>query len=219
MTDRNKIPATPGRPPGRAADEVRGALLAAAREHFLDKEFRAVSVRQIAATAGVNGAMVNYYFGSKQGLYLAMVDELLKALENDMAQMREQGQLGVVDFIRSYSRLLFDNPWWPNFLIREVMFSEGEIREAVLQRFATVFAPELLANINREIRAGHYRADLDPRLTLVSLMGMTVFPFLASPVIREVMQMELDESLLEQLTRHSAQLFLHGVESTPQTEG
>lgn len=200
-----------GRPAGRSADEVRDSLLQAARDLFLKKEFRAVSVREIAAEADVNPAMVNYYFGSKQGLYLAMVDDVLQSLQGDLTRLGEQDDFSVAEFTNSYCRLLARNPWWPNFLVREVLFSEGEIREAVLDKFAAVFAPQLLANIIREQSSGHYRHDLDPRLTLLSLMGMTVFPFLAGPALKTIMNMEMTEELAGELASHNARLFLEGV--------
>lgn len=203
-----------GRPAGRSADEVRGSLLQAARDLFLKKEFRAVSVRQIAEHAGVNPAMVNYYFDSKQGLYLAMVDDVLQSLQGDLQRLGEQGDLTVAEFTSSYCRLLARNPWWPNFLVREVLFSDGEIREAVLAKFASVFAPQLLANIIREQASGHYRRDLDPRLTLLSLMGMTVFPFLAGPALKTIMNMEMTEELADDLATHNTRLFLEGVTDT-----
>jgi AcrR family transcriptional regulator len=201
---------TPGRPAGRSGDQVKADLLAAARENFLSKEFKAVSVRAIATAAGVNGAMVNYYFGSKQGLYLAMVEELLTALREDLDKLDKTGNFSAADFCASYSRLLARNPWWPNFVVREVLFSDGDIREKVLQRIASGFAPRLLANIQTEINSGHYRQDLDPRLTLMSLMGMTVFPFLAGPALKTIMNVELDPAFAEQLAQHNTQLFLHG---------
>ena len=78
-----------GRPSGRDSDKVRRNLLEAARDHFLKRDFKAVSLRQIASSAGVNGAMVNYYFGGKQGLYLAMVDEVFESLESKMAGLSD----------------------------------------------------------------------------------------------------------------------------------
>jgi len=200
-----------GRPAGRPADKVKDALLQSARELFLKKEFKAVAVRQIAERAGVNPAMVNYYFGSKQGLYLAMVDDVLQSLQQDLQKLTAQNDFSVAEFTSNYCRMLARNPWWPNFLVREVLFSEGEIREAVLRKFGSIFAPQLLANISNEQAAGNYRKDLDPRLTLLSLMGMTVFPFLSGPALKTIMNIEMDEDLAEELARHNAKLFLEGV--------
>ena len=60
---------TRGRPKTTGAEDVRDALLNAARDLFLRYGYRAVSSRQIAAAAGANSAMIAYYFGGKPGLY------------------------------------------------------------------------------------------------------------------------------------------------------
>jgi len=202
---------TVGRPAGKDNDKVRSELLNAARQHFIRSEFKAVSVRQIAETAGVNGAMVSYYFGNKLGLYLAMVEELLASLEASFGELGDAQELTLEDFSRNYSRILAENPWWPNFMVREVLFSEGETRDAVVALFASSFASRLLAKINQEIDSGHYRSDLNPALTMVSLMGMTVFPFLAKPIMQQVLNVELDGDAVEMLANHNINLFHHGV--------
>ena len=66
-------PRRPGRPAGGTA-EVREALLAQARDLFLQQGFGAVSTRRIAAAAGTTPAMIHYHFGDKLGLYLAMIE-------------------------------------------------------------------------------------------------------------------------------------------------
>ena len=201
-----------GRPAGRDSEQVRADLLNAAREHFLSREFKAVSIRRIAATAGVNGAMVNYYFGGKQGLYMAMVEDLFQRLESSLGELDKDSTLTVADFSKSYCKLLAANPWWPNFFIREVLFSEGVTREAIIDKFRSVFAPKLLQSIRSEISAGHFRQDLNPGLTLLSLMGMTIFPFIAKPMVEQILKLSLDESTVSALAAHNTEVFLHGVE-------
>lgn len=212
---------TVGRPAGSDGDRVRSDLLQAARSLFLKSEFKAVSLRQLAETAGVNAAMVNYYFGGKQGLYLAMIEELLSGLEATLSEIGNSEELTITDFSRSYSQALLENPWWPNFLIREVLFGEGETRQAVMQRFASSFGPRLMGSISKEIGTGTYRQDLDPAMTMVSLMGMTIFPFLARPVLETILKVEIDQAFVDRLAVHNAKLFQEGVlasrkeESTP----
>ena len=200
-----------GRPSGADNEKVRSALLNAARQHFIQSEFKAVSVRQIAETAGVNGAMVSYYFGNKLGLYLAMVEELLATLEASFGELSDSQEVTLEDFSRNYSRILAENPWWPNFMVREVLFSEGETRDAVVALFSSSFASRLLGKINQEIESGHYRSDLNPALTMISLMGMTVFPFIAKPIMQQVLKVDLDSSAVEMLANHNISLFHHGV--------
>lgn len=205
----------PGRPAGRDSERVKADLMKAAQEHFLKRDFKAVSLRAIAQSAGVNGAMVSYYFGSKHGLYMAMVDKLLSNLSRSFDNV---SHLSVAEFSASYSQLISENPWWPNFIVREVLFSEGETRQAVVARFGSLFAPKLLESITEEIELGNFRADLNPQLALMSLLGLTVFPFLARPMLEESLNMTLDEKTVGILAAHNTQLFLTGVES-PDTKG
>ncbi|GAA1271071.1 TetR family transcriptional regulator [Saccharothrix xinjiangensis] len=60
---------------GRRAggEDTREALLSAAREVFVDRGFEGATVRAIAARAGVDAAMVNHWFGSKEGLFAKAV--------------------------------------------------------------------------------------------------------------------------------------------------
>lgn len=61
-------------PPKHAVgDETRQALLDAATRVFLDQGFRAARVRDIATAAGVRLSAINYHFGGKEGLYLAVL--------------------------------------------------------------------------------------------------------------------------------------------------
>jgi TetR/AcrR family transcriptional regulator len=211
MTSESPTKSNLGRPAGRDSDKVRAALIEAARQHFLSREFKAVSIREIAESAGVNGAMVNYYFGGKQGLYMAMVESVLTELDESLQELSTNNELTIADFGQSYGLLLARNPWWPNFMIREVLFSEGPTKEAVVKKFGAIIGPKLLGLVQQEIENGHYREDLNPQLTIIAFMAMTIFPFLARPVIEQVFSMNLDEKTVAAISAHNTQLFLHGV--------
>lgn len=64
------------RRPGPRADraDVRGDILTAARELFARKGFQGTTLRAVAAAAGVDVALVPYYFGNKQGLFTASLE-------------------------------------------------------------------------------------------------------------------------------------------------
>jgi AcrR family transcriptional regulator len=66
----------PGRRRGRRSggEDTRAALLAAARAVFAEQGYQGATVRGIAARAGVDAAMVNHWFGGKQGLFAAIVE-------------------------------------------------------------------------------------------------------------------------------------------------
>jgi AcrR family transcriptional regulator len=65
-------PRTRGRRAGQS--ETKDAIRAAARERFLQDGYAGVTLRSIAAAAGVDVALVSYWFGSKQGLFAAALE-------------------------------------------------------------------------------------------------------------------------------------------------
>jgi AcrR family transcriptional regulator len=81
----------PGRPPAASGaphggDEVRASLLAAATRLFAELGPSRVSIRQIAAEAGVNHGLVHYYFGSKDGLLSAVLDSCARQIADELTQ-------------------------------------------------------------------------------------------------------------------------------------
>ena len=80
----------PGRPAGGTA-EVREALLAQARDLFLQQGFGAVSTRRIAAAAGTTPAMIHDHFRDKRGLFLAMMETAARPVLAAVQHMSEAG--------------------------------------------------------------------------------------------------------------------------------
>jgi AcrR family transcriptional regulator len=84
-----------GRPPGDS--DTREQILQAGRRLFLSTGYRGVSLRTIAAEAGVDSALISYYFGSKRGLFAAIMrlhvspaDVVRQSLPGDPACLPER---------------------------------------------------------------------------------------------------------------------------------
>ncbi|WP_035752881.1 TetR/AcrR family transcriptional regulator [Parafrankia discariae] len=94
-----------GRRPG--GSDSRERILAAARERFLADGYQAVTLRSVAAAAGVDSALPSYFFGSKQGLFAAsmalavnpadVLDHVLAGEHDGLAERVLRGVLGVWD--------------------------------------------------------------------------------------------------------------------------
>ena len=80
-----------------------------------------------------------------------------------------------------------------------------------MQRFASSFGPKLIGSISKDIDAGHYRSDLNPAMAMVSLMGMTIFPFLARPMLENILQTNIDQNFVDMIAEHNTRLFHQGV--------
>jgi TetR/AcrR family transcriptional regulator len=203
-----------GRPPQKATHpDVREALVEAARRLFAGRGFHEVGTREIAREAGVNPAMIHYYFADKEGLYRAMLERTLERL---LAGFREiaaapAGARGPIpELLRLYVGTLSRDPWLPRLMIREVLSDGAPFREEFIERFAKRAASLIPALMEQERKAGRLRGDLDPVLATLSLMGMTIFPFLAFPVAGRVFGLELSEEFRDHFVGHTSKLFFEG---------
>lgn len=205
----------PGRPPAAAApsDEVRARLLRVAQELFAERGYAAVSVRALARAAHVSPAMIAYYFRDKAGLLDAVVDEVFERLIAQVRELAASAPAGggtTERFIRLYVETLAREPWLPSFLVREVLGGDPARRARFARRFPGRIAPLVLPLLQREAASGRLRTDLDPALTLMSVIGMCAFPFLVEPLLGPILGYRLDDAFRARLADHAVRLFLEG---------
>ncbi|BAU48344.1 TetR family transcriptional regulator [Sulfurifustis variabilis] len=207
----------PGRPGGAGHTEaVREALLRAARELFAQRDFRAVSVRGIAARAKVNPALVHYHFGDKRGLYRAMLQQTLgPVLQRAQAFSESGSEPDLRELVGNIMRVLAQEPWVPRLIVREVLAEEGAFRDIFAREFAAKGGGRLPAILARERERGVVRQDLDLTLTALSIMSMTLFPFVAQPVVEQVFGLRIDDAFARRLAEHTVRLLFEGAGPRP----
>jgi len=199
-----------GRPKGASAGQVRERLLGAARELFLRYGYRAVSSRQIGAAAGVNFAMIRYYFGGKPGLYREILQGVLPAPIAGALQMGGSPPK-LADILSNITRVWAANPWIAGFVLREVLVPGGPMRSMFLREFPERLAPLIERAVRAEVERGALRADLDPKLLVLSVVSLAVFPFLGFPLTSRVFGVSNDEEFVTRFLRHTQALLACGV--------
>ncbi len=207
---------TPRRGPGRRAQDADSAdsrheLLLAARKAFAQHGFRGTTVRHIADSAGMTPAMVHYHFGDKRGLYLAMLEDAAGPLLRRLEELAAEGGAGsLCEALHGYMHQLARTPELPALLMRDVLAVDGAMRETFIRDIAMRGAGAMRTILERDFAEGALREDLDPRLALLSLMSMAIFPFVARPVAGKVLSLAYDDAMIEQLAEHTARLFYVG---------
>lgn len=202
----------PGRPLADSPDQ-RLRLLDAALLCFARVGMAATPLRAIAAEAGVTPAMLHYYFGDKTQLQQAVIDERLLPAFARMreALMQASGDVAalIAAFVRGIEMLVTEHPWLPSLWVREVLCEGGALRELLVSQIAPALPLMLAQRFAMAQGQGRINADLDPRLLVVSLIGLTMFPAAGAPIWRRIFN--ADDIDAAALRRHTIALLDRGI--------
>jgi TetR/AcrR family transcriptional regulator len=204
---------TPGRPTRDSADQ-RAQLLDSAIQCFVADGIAATSLRAIATRAHVTPALLHYYFGDKEQLLSAMVEERVMPAfsvvrEHVLAAGDDVARL-VAGFIRGMGQAIERHPWLPALWVREVLCEGGALREVMFNRVAPQMPVVLAAAFARAQEKGQLNPDLDPRLLVTSLVGLTLFPAAGAPIWRRVF--DADDIDAQALLTHTVALLDRGLQ-------
>jgi TetR/AcrR family transcriptional regulator len=209
---KKREPRRPGRPRADAANH-RERLLDAAVTCFAADGVAATSLRGIALQAGVTPALVNYYFGSKELLLDAFIAErvtpIVGTLRESLLAAGDDPRALLAAFVRGIHGVVERYPWWPALWVREVLNEKGVLRDMIQK----IIAPQVTQLLARALvdaqKRGAISADLDPRLLVVSLVGLTMFPLAAENIWRRIFPAgDLSHDVL---LRHTLALIDHGL--------
>ena len=170
----------------RDAAGTREALLAAGTELFAEHGYDGVPVADIARRAGVNKAMINYHFGGKRALYLAIVTasfaEIVGRVER-LAETRGPAPTLLRELITVVSEAVTRrHPHFCTMMLREVLAGSADLEPVLVAQPARILAA-VQKIVARGVREGDFR-PVDPVLTHLSLVGSLVF-FFATRRFRE----------------------------------
>lgn len=204
-----------GRRPTAENADLRASLLDAALACFVRRGIAATSLRDIATEAAVTPALVHYYFGDKAQLQEAVVAERLLPV---VAQMRApamqagEGDVAalVAGFVHGIAGVVQQHPWLPTLWVREILCEGGALRDMMISQVGPLLPKMMAGRFAAAQQAGHLNPDLDPRLLMVSLIGLTMFPMASAPIWRQLFG--ADDIDFNDLRRHTLVLLDRGLE-------
>ncbi len=207
----------PGRPNVDSPDQ-RTRLVDAALACYVRQGIVATSLRDIAAEAGVTPALVHYYFGDAQQLRDSVIEERLlpvfQSVREPLTRVDADDLAALVaGFVSGVFRAVEAHPWWPALWVREVLSEGGALRDLLVTRIAPEFSRMIAQRFAQAQARGQLNADLDPRLLLVTLIGLTLFPAAGAPIWRQLFQ--ADDLGMDDLRLHALALLDRGLELKP----
>jgi TetR/AcrR family transcriptional regulator len=169
-----------------ATPDTRTGILDAAERLFARQGFHSTTIKAIASAAGVNTALLYYYFADKQGLYHAALERAFGGLIAE-GQGRTPGVLDPEEAIRAFVSLqasyFGEHPNRPHLFVRELIDHGAEHAAGQLTRLAATLFRRLCEVIERGQAAGQFRAELDPRRAAISTLSQVAWLQVARPAI------------------------------------
>ncbi|WP_028767289.1 TetR/AcrR family transcriptional regulator [Shewanella fidelis] len=189
-------------------DNVRARLIRAAYTCFIAADYDKVSIRQIAESAGVNMAMIRYYFGNKLGLFEAMVTEYIQPIHSRAkALQKSHDKPTVADIVAEFYQTMIPNPEFPRFLFQLMSSEHSVAAKGVIYKLFQPIAE--LTPMPQQLLEGW--GVLDPQLLKMSLLSLMIFPFVMPTPMAKLHGYQLNEEFYQQLAKHNIALLEHGM--------
>lgn len=170
--------------------EAEEKIIQAATEVFLQKGKDGARMQEIADRAGINKALLHYYFRSKDRLYDRAFEILVESFFErtfDAILETEDTEQFIRGFVEKYVDALAEQPEVIRFIVWEIGQGGGNFSKVVQAVFTRRGFSEfpLLPKIEQAIKKGDIR-QLDPVHLMLSLIGMCLYPFLASVIVEKI---------------------------------
>ncbi|TNF34879.1 MAG: TetR/AcrR family transcriptional regulator [Gammaproteobacteria bacterium] len=208
----------PGRPAALAEQDVRQQLLQAAATCLGQKSWSTISIREVAAAAGTNSAMVSYYFGGKAGLVHALLESVMAGNLLPAVEASVLAPLPAVErlpLILAQFRQLFDqHPWLLRLIVDDLVNEDKTLRKAFVSTLAGGSGAFLSGFIRLQQQDGYYRSDIHVTWATVSLLSLMTFPLLATPILKDAYGVNPKDLQGDPWINHVQSMFEGGLRAT-----
>jgi len=188
-------------------------ILDVAERVFSELGFDGASTRTISGEAGVNMAMLNYYFGSKEGLFLAVFQRKIVSFQDLMKNLGNDGTMTawakIEKYIEMYTQRVVNNNCFQKMLYQELaMQRRGELSDQIteiLMKNTSEVKKLLLEGVNN----GEFKSDIDVEMVIATIYGTKNFIVNSPQLTSKVLGFDIqNEKLLEERLKPRIELYL-----------
>ncbi|KIA91831.1 transcriptional regulator [Pedobacter kyungheensis] len=154
--------------------DKRQAILEAAEKLFCETGYEGTSTRQISKESGANMAMINYYFGSKEGVFVEIMNERIASFASQLKIINED-KISALEklhkVIEGYVNRILNNTAFHKMMHRELSLTQrpemyDKIKDAMGQNMQMIDRI-----ITGGIEDGSFKKDVDVRMIIATIMG------------------------------------------------
>lgn len=161
----------------------------AARKLFQQKGYGMTKSRDIAEEAGINLALLNYYFRSKEKLFELIMGESLHNLIAFLSGIMNNEKLSLPEMIdrivEKYIDLLIENPNLPLFVLGQIQADPGKFIEKSGFPLNIVKTSRLQRLLEKQIEDSGLK-EVSPTHIIINVVSMTIFPFIGKPLLLSI---------------------------------
>jgi AcrR family transcriptional regulator len=209
---------------GRPAEIDRGDLLDAAEKLFAEHGFEGTTTREVVKRAKCNLALISYYFGSKDGLYQAVLIRHFEALKiryaaTDLSEaslikqwpeFKDPVRRQFCGTLFALSQNMIANTSMQKIICRELMTGATQMVVALTKSEGGLY--NLVLACVRELQTqGKISKDMDLRYGVLSIVGPMVYSCICSPLLKTMYGFSaMDERYVRDLCLHQTRTFFDG---------
>jgi len=174
-------------------DTTQNRILDAAKKVFVLKGMAGARMQDIADEAGINKALLHYYFRNKEQLFEMVFMQAAQKLFPRINQIFASDQPlfeKIESFCEEYITIVIENPYLPLFVLNEINQSPEYFLQKVWAGQSKPNPQKFLEQIESEVKKGNIKR-ISPLHLLMNLISMTIFPFVAKPMLQK--NLGLDE--------------------------
>lgn len=168
-------------------DNTEAKILLAAQKVFVEKGMDGARMQEIANEAGINKALLHYYFRTKQKLFEAIFKMVFSKIFPNLMELVNADrpiEEKIATFIEKYIDLLQNHAFLPTFVLKEM--NRDPKFMATIIKDSGINPAEIFAMFEREMDQGIIRR-MDPRDLLINILSLSIFPFAAHPLFNIVL--------------------------------
>jgi len=202
------------------AETTPDRVLKGAQIEFAKNSFAGARVDRIARRAGVNKAMIYYYFDSKEGLYQAVIDAHFSLIgETLTVNLGDETDPKVLlrNMAEAYEALFSDKYGFLPIFLQEIATGGERIRKALVKVISEKGLTKRIETLLEDgKRTGIFR-DVNSKQAIISFIGMNLIYHLLSPIIDDVWEIGDERKFRKQRPAAVTDLFLLGLIQRKQT--
>ena len=150
-------------------------------------------MQDIANEAGINKALLHYYFRNKETLFGMILTEAMGGLlpkVNEIFDHDDPLADKIRAFVRTYIGMVTENPYLPLFVLHALHSGE---EEGIVARFREIAGQMPFVRFREAIIQAMERGEIrrvDPRELIMNILSLCLFPFVARPAFEMITRLE-----------------------------